>query len=225
MRQRRSLSVLFVGFLLVACKPNAGGGGGGSGGGTGGTGGHGGSGGHGGGGGGFGGNGGSGGGGGAGGSGGFGGGGGGSGNADMAMGGGGSGGGGGGVLTWSKANLTNFESYPDPNSPECTEYNGCEYEGQFAFVNGTMTEDWVMAHNIIAVHEKDAKYALKTFRIRQGSMQIDATVYDECADSDCDGCCTRNSSETGFLIDIEKYTMQRFGSGDGVVDWACLDCP
>ena len=103
--------------------------------------------------------------------------------------------------------------------------NGCEYEGQFAFVNGTMTEDWVMAHNIIAVHEKDAKYALKTFRIRQGSMQIDATVYDECADSDCDGCCTRNSSETGFLIDIEKYTMQRFGSGDGVVDWACLDCP
>src|SRR6478735_9407531 len=140
MRQRRSLSVLFVGFLLVACKPNAGGGGGGSGGGTGGTGGHGGSGGHGGGGGGSGGNGGSGGGGGAGGSGGF-------------------GGGGGGVLTWSKANLTNFESYPDPNSPECTEYNGCEYEGQFAFVNGTMTEDWVMAHNIIAVHEKDAKYA------------------------------------------------------------------
>jgi hypothetical protein len=27
------------------------------------------------------------------------------------------------------------------------------------------------------------------------------------------------------LIDIEKYTMQRFGSGDGIVDWMCLDCP
>ena len=143
----------------------------------------------------------------------------------MSVGSGGSGGGGGGVLVWSKANLTNFESYPDPNSDECRLYNGCEYEGQFAFVDGTMTEQWVMQHNIIAVHSKDAQYALKTFRIRQGSLQIDATVYDECADSDCDGCCTRNSAETGFLIDMEKYTMDRFGSGDGIVDWACLDCP
>jgi hypothetical protein len=195
MRRRRALSVFFVGFLLVACKPNEGGGGGGGngGGGAGGAGG---------------------GGGGHGGGGGVGGGGGGNG-----------GGGGGGVLTWAKANLTNFESYPDPGSPECTMFNGCMYEGQFAFVNGTMTEQWVMDHNIIAVHSKDAQYALKTFRIRQGSLQIDATVYDECSDSDCSGCCTRNSAETGFLIDMEKYTMQRFGSGDGIVDWACLDCP
>ena len=33
-----------------------------------------------------------------------------------------------------------------------------------------------------------------------------------------------NSRETGFLIDVEKYTMQRFGSGDGIVEWACIDC-
>ena len=53
---------------------------------------------------------------------------------------------------------------------------------------------------------------------------IDVKVYDECSDSDCDGCCTQNARPTGFLIDIEKYTMQRFGTGDGIVDWMCLDC-
>jgi hypothetical protein len=45
-----------------------------------------------------------------------------------------------------------------------------------------------------------------------------------CSDSDCSGCCTQNARGPGFLSDIEKYTMQRFGSGGGVVDWACLDC-
>jgi hypothetical protein len=122
--------------------------------------------------------------------------------------------------------LTNFESYPDPNSEECIKYNGCMWAGQFAGVDGVQPESWVMAHNIVAVHSKDfAKYKLKTLRLRQGTKEIDVTVYDECADSDCDGCCTANSAETGFLIDIEKYTMQRFGSGDGVVEFACLDCP
>ena len=128
-------------------------------------------------------------------------------------------------LVWRKANLTNFTSYPDPGSEECIEFNGCTWAGQFAFVDGTMPESWVKSHNIIAVHSRDAsKYKLKTLRLRQGSHQIDATVYDMCSDSDCDGCCTENASETGFLIDVEKYTMQRFGTGDGIVDWACLDC-
>ena len=55
-----------------------------------------------------------------------------------------------------------------------------------------------------------------------------ATVYDECSDSDCSGCCTANANANGigFLIDIEKYTMQRFGSGEGIVDWQlCSSCP
>jgi hypothetical protein len=46
-----------------------------------------------------------------------------------------------------------------------------------------------------------------------------------CSDSDCDGCCTENAGDIGFLIDIEKYTRERFdGNGDGVVEWTCLDC-
>jgi hypothetical protein len=130
-----------------------------------------------------------------------------------------------GELQWRNANLTNFTSYPDPGSDECENYNGCMWAGYFAFVDGQMPESWVMSHNIAAVHSRDAgAYALKTLRLRQGSRQIDVTVYDMCADSDCNGCCTRNASETGFLIDVESYTMQRFGSGDGIVQWACLDC-
>ncbi|MCC7535404.1 MAG: hypothetical protein IT379_04300, partial [Deltaproteobacteria bacterium] len=128
-------------------------------------------------------------------------------------------------LTWRLANLTNFTSYPEPGSEECVEYSGCEWAGQFAFVDGQQSEEWVMMQNIAAVHSDDAgEYALKTLRIRQDGREIDVTVYDMCSDSDCDGCCTANSAETGFLIDIERYTMERFGSGDGIVEWACLDC-
>lgn len=128
-------------------------------------------------------------------------------------------------LEWRSANLTNFTSYPEPGSDECENYNGCMWAGYFAFVEGRQSESWVMQHNISAVHSRDAsQYALKTLRIKQGSHQLDVTVYDMCSDSDCDGCCTRNASETGFLVDIEKYTMERFGSGDGIVQWACLDC-
>lgn len=126
---------------------------------------------------------------------------------------------------WKNADLTNYESYPDPNSAECINYNGCLWSGYFAYVSGKQPESWVKANNIIAVHSKDGfKYKLKTFRLKQGNKQIDAKVYDMCSDSDCNGCCTKNSKNTGFLIDIEKYTKQRFGSGSGIVQWKCIDC-
>jgi hypothetical protein len=127
--------------------------------------------------------------------------------------------------TTRKANLTWFTSYPDPGSEECIEYNGCQWAGYFAGVNGKQPESWVKANNIAAVHERDfAKYKLKTLRLTQGTRTIDVKVYDMCADSDCDGCCTKNAAATGFLIDIEKYTKERFGTSSGTVDWKCLDC-
>ena len=127
---------------------------------------------------------------------------------------------------WHQANLTWYTSWPEPGSEECIEYNGCTWAGYFAGVDGQMTEEWVSQHNIIAVHEKDfEKYKLKTFRLRMNGSTIDVVVYDMCSDSDCDGCCTENAGEIGFLIDIEKYTRERFdGNGDGVVEWICLDC-
>jgi hypothetical protein len=128
-------------------------------------------------------------------------------------------------LAFRKANMTNFTSYPDPGSEECIKFNGCMWAGQFAALDGKQPLEWVKSHNIAAVHERDFnKYKLKTLRLKKGGKQIDVVVYDECADSDCDGCCTQNARSTGFLIDIESFTADRFGVGDGVVDWTCLDC-
>ena len=55
---------------------------------------------------------------------------------------------------------------------------------------------------------------------------IDVGAYDMCADADCDDCCPANAQQNhlDFLIDIERYTMERFGTGDGIVQWACVDC-
>jgi hypothetical protein len=48
------------------------------------------------------------------------------------------------------------------------------------------------------------------------------TVYDECADSDCSGCCTQNRGTADELIDIESYTDDRWGVPDGRIEWADL---
>lgn len=131
-----------------------------------------------------------------------------------------------GDTVWNKANLTWYTSWPEPGSEECEDYNGCTWAGWFAGLEDQQTEEWVSEHNIIAVHEKDWNtYKLKTFRLRKNGHIIDAVVYDMCADSDCDGCCTKNAGKVGFLIDIESYTRARFNNyGSGTVEWTCLDC-
>lgn len=130
---------------------------------------------------------------------------------------------------WNKAVLTWYISWPDPGSEECVVYNGCEWAGYFAGLDGQQTEEWVSENNIISIHEKDwGKYKLKTFRLRQNGKSIDAVVYDMCSDDDCDGCCTKNAGETGFLIDVESYTCERLTGSkegcDGIVEWTCLNC-
>ena len=130
---------------------------------------------------------------------------------------------------WNKANLTWYTSWPERGSEECEDYNGCTWAGWFAGLEDQQTEQWVSEHNIIAIHEKDwNKYKLKTFRLRQNGRTIDAVVYDMCSDSDCDGCCTKNAGQLGFLIDIESYSCERLTGDkegcDGVVEWTCLDC-
>jgi hypothetical protein len=128
-------------------------------------------------------------------------------------------------LTWRPATLTDFESFPAPNSVECIQYMGCQYQGMFAAFPRAKTEQWVMDHNIASVHEKDfLTYVGKTLRVRQDGKMVDAVVYDECIDTDCNGCCTRNAMPSGFLIDLEKYTFQRMGGADGPAEWACIDC-
>jgi hypothetical protein len=128
-------------------------------------------------------------------------------------------------LDWNRANLTWYESYPDPNSEECIEFNGCYWSGQLAYFDSAQSKTWISNSSIIAVHSDFwSEYRGHILRIRQGGHQIDAMVYDLCSDDDCDGCCTRNMYQTGFLIDMEIHTFNDFNADEGVVDWACLDC-
>ena len=121
---------------------------------------------------------------------------------------------------WQKAALTTYSSYPEPGSEECIDYNGCAWAGQFYGLPEAQTREWVAAHNIAAVHERDwASLGMQTLQLRQDKRQIEVQVIDICADADCNGCCTQNLGGDGFLIDLESATMARFGSGDGVVEF------
>ncbi|HVJ19822.1 MAG TPA: hypothetical protein VM686_30610 [Polyangiaceae bacterium] len=124
-------------------------------------------------------------------------------------------------LVWKSARKTNFESYPDPGSEECIEYNGCTWAGQFAFCDGTKPEDWVSAHDIAAVFPADG-LELHNLCIRSGSTTMVVTALDTCGDEDCSGCCTENRGDADRLIDLEKYTNERWGLEDGEIEWADL---
>lgn len=121
---------------------------------------------------------------------------------------------------WLSANLTNYASYPEPNGEECIDYNGCAWVGQFYGLPDIYDEEWVARHNIIAVHLKDwGLLGMKILHLRQGEKEIYAQAVDACADEDCNGCCTANLGGDGYLIDIEKYTMARFGAGEGLIEF------
>lgn len=44
-----------------------------------------------------------------------------------------------------------------------------------------------------------------SYQGRSGLFQ----VWDYCADSDCDGCCTQNMQGTNFLLDIDSSAAKR----------------
>jgi hypothetical protein len=115
-------------------------------------------------------------------------------------------------LVWKTANETDFTSYPVPGSAECIQYSGCMYEGQFAACSGTEPLAWVMSHNIIAVFPDFNTLKLHDLCLKDPSsgQTIVATVLDQCGDSDCNGCCTRNRGSADELIDVESFTYARF---------------
>jgi hypothetical protein len=103
------------------------------------------------------------------------------------------------------------------------------YEGQFAACSNTESKSWVQQHNIVSVFPNLTKASngipaleLHDLCLKSGSKTIVVTVLDECADSDCSGCCTQNKGSADELIDIESYTNARFGVGDGRIEWADL---
>ena len=122
-------------------------------------------------------------------------------------------------LIWKTAVTTNYESYPDPGSEECLIYNGCEWMGQFAMCDEVKSEAWVKSHNIVAFFPLD-NMGLHDICLKSGSKSIRVTVLDTCGDSDCGGCCTANKGNAEALIDLEKFTYQRFGVPDDTIQWA-----
>jgi hypothetical protein len=124
-------------------------------------------------------------------------------------------------LTWKSARKTWYTSYPDPGSEECIEFNGCTWAGEFAFCDGKKSEAWVMAHDIVAVFPSTG-LDLHDICIKKGQKTMVVTVLDTCGDSDCNGCCTENRGDADRLIDLEKYTNQRWGLDDGAIQYADL---
>lgn len=125
-------------------------------------------------------------------------------------------------LTWKSARKTYYTAYPDPDSEECVAYNGCTWAGQFAACSGKKPEAWVEAHDIVAAFPDFASLKLHDLCLRSGEKTIVVTVLDTCADSDCDGCCTRNQGDADALIDLESHTNDRWGVEDGRIEWADL---
>ena len=141
------------------------------------------------------------------------------------------------------ASWTWYESYPkcckdcgnyDANWPkdECSDYDGCKYCGDFE--DGTHeTLSWVKANNIISFFDKanpsasywKNNYKDKTVTLTANGKTFNAIIKDTCADTDCGGCCTKNA-KTGYLIDMEYYTVLRnFGTtdaADGTISFKIL---
>jgi hypothetical protein len=118
----------------------------------------------------------------------------------------------------------------DPKAPkdECDDYSGCKYMGDLA-AYGHKSFDWVQSHNIVSFYDDsdpnnknwDNNYAKKTIRIDKtynGKFySFNATIADQCGNGDCDNCCSKNSRPSGYLIDMEYYTvLNNFGTLDAV---------
>ena len=104
------------------------------------------------------------------------------------------------------------------------EFSGCTSAGQFAACDGKKPPEWVRAHAIVAAFPDFAELELHDLCLRSGSgdKTVLVTVYDTCADSDCDGCCSENLGSADQLIDIERFTDDRWGVADGRIEWADL---
>jgi len=145
-------------------------------------------------------------------------------------------------LKKASASFTYYQSYPmccpsspnyDPAYPtsECADYSGCKYMGDFAgYVSDSNPEgyqsiDFVKSNNMVAFYDDSDpsgtywfnKYALRTIGLKKeynGKVyEFNATIADTCGNGDCNNCCATNSKPSGYLVDMEYYTvMNNFGT-------------
>eukprot|EP01084_Bolivina_argentea_P081442 147470_1 len=131
------------------------------------------------------------------------------------------------------ASFTTYTSYaaccknnpnydPTADTTECDDYSACDYSGQFS-VLGNLSFTYVKLHNLIAFYDSsdpngekfDNTYGGKTIRLTKGDITFEAIIADTCGDFDCDGCCTKNAKPSGYLVDMEYWTViNNFGSID-----------
>jgi hypothetical protein len=138
---------------------------------------------------------------------------------------------------YTEASWTSYTSYaaccedgenydPTADTTECEFYNACAYKGDFAYIEH-QTYDEVKNKNLVAffsTHGDNSNYGNKQIRVLLPSGQtVDALVADTCGDSDCDGCCTSNAQPSGYLVDMEYWTVvKNFGpdaDASGQVCW------
>jgi hypothetical protein len=123
---------------------------------------------------------------------------------------------------WKQASWTSYSSYPscckdspnyDPSADtsECVDYSGCEYLGQFAYI-APKSYDFVKNNNLVAffsTYGDNESFGNKRIRISAKGKTVEALVADTCGDSDCNGCCSSNAKPSGYLVDMEYWTVAR----------------
>eukprot|EP01084_Bolivina_argentea_P047900 88305_1 len=132
------------------------------------------------------------------------------------------------------AELTYYESFATccPNNPnydqnapttECDNYNACAYPGWFAALDGQQSFDFVQNTDIIAFFDNSdsngnnflSKYGGKYITLTKDGHTFTALIADTCGNTDCNNCCSQNSSPDGYLVDLEYYTAERhFGTSN-----------
>jgi hypothetical protein len=127
------------------------------------------------------------------------------------------------------ATLTYYHSYapccpdevnydPSADTTECDLYDACSWTGHFAALPGKQSFEFVANSSLIAFYE----YGDNSFEnfynnyagenvtlVKDGNIVFEALIADSCGDTDCNGCCSSNSEETGYLVDLEYFTMLR----------------
>merc|ERR1712039_1158227 len=144
---------------------------------------------------------------------------------------------------WTAASWTWYKSYaeccpdnpnydPNADNSEGELYNACRWSGYFAYVNGQRPYEWVASTDIIAFFSSygdNQAYGNKRLRMKINTTVLEAEVLDTCGDSDCNGCCTRNSQPSGYLLDMEEHTVVRYfgylNAAYGQICWQLADGP
>jgi hypothetical protein len=147
-----------------------------------------------------------------------------------------SGGGGECPSGWNQASWTHYISYapccedspnydPSADTTECDEYSACDYLGGFAYI-GQKSFNWVQNNNIVSFFSSNgdnAAFGNKRIRVSAAGKTVEALVADTCGDSDCEGCCSENAQPSGYVVDMEYWTVMRnFGdisTAQGQICW------